>query len=62
MRLIRCVNHVYSCEIIRVEVFPASPRRSLGRRRLFNLSHFNWHMRDEHIGAKESEEHVHLPP
>jgi len=41
MRLIQCANHAYSHEIICVEVFPASPRRSLGRRLLFSLSHFS---------------------
>jgi len=77
MRLLQCANHVYSYKIICVEVSPSSPRRSLGSRLLFNLPHFNWPMRgspprfdnqeddggedDEHIGAKESREHVHLP-
>ena len=45
MRLIQCANRVYSYEIIRVEVSPASVRRSLRRMLLFNLSHFNWHAR-----------------
>jgi len=45
MRSIQCANRVYSYEIIRVEVPPASVRRSLGRRLLFNLSQFNWHVR-----------------
>jgi len=31
-------------KIIRVEVSPASPLCSLGRRLLFNLSHLNWHV------------------
>jgi len=73
-----CAIYVHSHEIICVEVSPASPRHFLERRLLFNLSHFNWHTRgipprfddqeddgsedNEHIGAKESGEHVHLPP
>jgi len=77
MKLIQCANRVYSYEIICVEVSPASPRRSLGRRHLFILPHFNWHMSGsparfddqeddggedgEHVGIKESRKHVHLP-
>jgi len=41
MRSIQCANCAYSHEIICVEVSPASPWRSLGRRFLFNLSHFS---------------------
>jgi len=78
MRLIQCANHVYSYGIICVEVSPANLRRSLRSRLLFNLPQFNWPMRgspprfdnqgddasenDEHIGAKECREHVHLHP
>jgi len=80
MRSMHCANYVHSHEIICIEVSPASPRHSLERRLLFNLSHFNWHTRginipprfddqeddgsedDDHIGAKESGEHVHFLP
>jgi len=41
MRLIQCANIAYSHEIICVEISPANPRRSLGRRLLFSLSHFS---------------------
>jgi len=46
VRLIQRASHVYSHEIICVEVSSDSSRRSLGRRLPFDLSHFNWHRCD----------------